>query len=381
MKKIICAASACVTPLGFSTADTFRAMQAGQSGLRQQWFDFSAESFCVSIIDEAALEAAFATLGYVTAAYTKVEKMSILAVAGALGQVDFDLLGPDTLLVYCTTKGNIDYLEGGGADQAVAPGLALQTLARTVGRYFGFANEPLVVSNACISSLQGILVAQRLLRAGRYRHAVVVGADQVSRFTLAGFHSFNAISRQPCQPFDAARQGINLGDAAAALVLTASSAPAPDEVEVITGFTTNDAHHISAPSRTGEGLYQAVAKVLRQAGPGGVDFIGAHGTATRYNDEMEAHAFHRAALAEVPLHSLKGYFGHTLGAAGILEAVLGIEALRHNELIVSKGYETCGTSFPMRPTTQRTAARLRRFLKTSSGFGGCNAAVLFAKTA
>jgi 3-oxoacyl-[acyl-carrier-protein] synthase-1 len=380
MKKVICAASTCVTPLGFTTADTFDAVQAGLSGLRQQWFDFSPESFCVSTIADDPLEAAFATLGYVTAAYTKVEKMSILAVAGALAQVGFPLTGPDTLLVYCTTKGNIDHLDGVGADQVVAPNLYLKTLARIVARHFGFANEPLVVSNACISSLQGILVAQRLLKAGRYRHAVVVGADQVSRFTLSGFHSFNAISRQPCQPFDAARKGINLGEAAAAMVLTTGAGTEPGNVEVVTGFSTNDAHHISAPSRTGEGLYQAVVKALRQGGGGPVDFIGAHGTATIYNDEMEAHAFHRAELAEVPLHSLKGYFGHTLGAAGILEAALGIESLRRNELIVSKGYENCGTTYAMRPIVQRTPGPLGRFLKTSSGFGGCNAAVLFAKS-
>lgn len=378
MKPVFYAASHCVTPLGFSTADTFRAVQAGASALRPQWFDFLGDSFCVATLDADRLEDAFAPLA-TTVPYTKLEKMSIVAAAGALAQVDADLTGPETLLVYCTTKGNIDQLAS-AAGQPVPPGLYLSGLARTVARHFGFLNAPLVVSNACISGLQGLLVAQRLLRAGRYRHAVVVGADQVSKFTLAGFHSFNALSRQLCRPFDAARQGINLGEAAAAVVLTTDVALA-GSVEVVAGASSNDAHHISAPSRTGEGLYQALVRVLQQAGPERPDFIGAHGTATLYNDEMEAQALHRAALHEVPLHSLKGYFGHTMGASGLLESALGVESLLRDELICSKGYTTCGTTLPLRPIVQPARVRLRRFLKTSSGFGGCNAAVLFAKAA
>ncbi|GGF03905.1 beta-ketoacyl-[acyl-carrier-protein] synthase family protein [Hymenobacter cavernae] len=380
MKKVLHAASTCITPLGFTTAATFDAVQTGESGLRPHWFDFSDESFCTATIDEARLAAAFDNLGFPANPYSKLEKMSILAVTGALSQVDTPLTGPDTLLVYCSTKGNIGHLAG-GTSAVVPPTLYLSQLARTVAQACGFANEPVVVSNACISSLQGVLIAKRLLSAGRYRHAVVVGADEVSKFTLAGFHAFNALSRQPCRPFDATREGINLGDAAVAMVLTTVPGVGSGDVEVVTGFSTNDAHHISAPSRTGEGLYQAVTKVLRQMGEGTVDFIGAHGTATRYNDEMEAQAFHRAGLHDVPLHSLKGYFGHTLGAAGILEAALGIESMRRNELIASKGYQTCGTSLPVRPIARRTRAELRHFLKTSSGFGGCNAAVLFAKAA
>jgi 3-oxoacyl-[acyl-carrier-protein] synthase-1 len=375
MKPVLYAASHCVTPLGFGTAATFRAVQAGTSALRPQWFNFLGDSFCVATLDADQLEDAFAPLA-TTTAYTKLEKMSIVAVAGALAQVAADLTGPDTLLVYCTTKGNIDQLTN-VAGQPGPPGLYLSGLARTVARHFGFVNDPLVVSNACISGLQGLLVAQRLLRAGRYRHAVVVGADQVSKFTLTGFNSFNALSRQLCRPFDAARQGINLGEAAAAVVLTTAAALA-GPVEVVAGASSNDAHHISAPSRTGEGLYQALARV-QQTTLELPDFIGAHGTATLYNDEMEAQALHRAALHEVPLHSLKGYFGHTLGASGLLESALGVESLLRDELICSKGYATCGTTLPLRPIVQPARVRLRRFLKTSSGFGGCNAAVLFAK--
>ncbi|MBT9393141.1 beta-ketoacyl synthase [Hymenobacter sp. NST-14] len=380
MKKIFSMASSCITPLGFGTAATFQAVQAGQSALRPHWFDFSDESFCAATIDETPLTTHFTALGYAAHQYSKLEQMSIMALRDVQAQFSEPLTGPDTLLVYCSTKGNIAHLAS-GTEQPVAPALYLSHLARTVARACGFAHTPLVLSNACISSLQGVLVAKRLLSTGLYRHVVVVGADEVSKFTLSGFHCFNALSRQPCLPFDAARTGINLGDAAVALVLTTAPATSAEAVEVVAGSSTNDAHHISAPSRTGEGLYQAITRTLRQADDDTVDFIGAHGTATRYNDEMEAQAFHRAGLQEVPLHSLKGYFGHTLGAAGLLEAVMGIESMRHQELIVSKGYETCGTTLPVRPVLQRGPARLRRFLKTSSGFGGCNAAVLFATTA
>ena len=110
-----------------------------------------------------------------------------------------------------------------------------------------------------------------------------------------------------------------------------------------------------------------------------IDFVSAHGTATRYNDDMESQALARADLNFVPIHSLKGYFGHTLGAAGVLESVMGIASLQHNQTIISKGFEVSGTVQKLNPIKSVENKPLRSFLKTSSGFGGCNAAVLFSK--
>ncbi|MCC6461097.1 MAG: beta-ketoacyl synthase, partial [Saprospiraceae bacterium] len=131
----------------------------------------------------------------------------------------------------------------------------------------------------------------------------------------------------------------------------------------------------------GAELSQAIGQALEQArwNAGEVDFISAHGTATPYNDEMEAKAFDLAGLSQTPLNSLKGYFGHTLGAAGLIESVVSVQSLRDNTVLPTRGYEQPGVSRPVEVCHQLLEGPLQRCLKTASGFGGCNAAVLFEK--
>jgi 3-oxoacyl-[acyl-carrier-protein] synthase-1 len=143
----------------------------------------------------------------------------------------------------------------------------------------------------------------------------------------------------------------------------------------------NDANHISGPSRTGEGLVQSIESALREAGvsPGSIDYISAHGTATLYNDEMETIAFNRMGLKEVPINSFKGYYGHTLGSAGLLETVIGLESLRQNRLFKSLGYEDAEEERQINVISDNMDHEVDYFLKTASGFGGTNTAVLFEK--
>ena len=144
----------------------------------------------------------------------------------------------------------------------------------------------------------------------------------------------------------------------------------------ISGASANDANHISGPSRTGEGLYQATLRTMKdQNGLPGM--ISAHGTATPYNDEMECQAFNRLGLEKTPLHSLKGVYGHTLGAAGVIETIIGLRALKNQAVLASPGFEEHGLTKPLNVTTTTTNTSYSTFLKTSSGFGGCNGAALF----
>lgn len=374
MKRIYAIANAIVSPLGFTSEENFQRVLNDESGLHLQNFDFSDTPFCVATIAEERLNAAFAAIGD-PAQFTKLEKMSILSVSEVQKQVPFSFQDTDTLFIYCTTKGNTELLDT--TPDAAPESVRLSRLARTIATFFGFAHEPVVVSNACISSLQGIIIARRLLAAGLYKHIVVAGGDVVSKFTLSGFRAFNALSNQPCLPFDAQREGINLGEAAVSMVLSTESTT--HAIEVVAGYSTNDANHISAPSRTGEGLYKALTQVLTQADVAEIDFISAHGTATRYNDEMESQALSRAGLNTLPMHSLKAYFGHTLGAAGMLESIMGIYSVQHGTTIPSRGYHTVGTSIELQPIRTQESRPMKGFLKTSSGFGGCNAAVMFRK--
>jgi 3-oxoacyl-[acyl-carrier-protein] synthase-1 len=216
------------------------------------------------------------------------------------------------------------------------------------------------------------------LAAGLYKNIVVAAGDIVSEFTLSGFKAFNALSDEPCKPFDADRKGINLGEAAAAIVLSTEQMKSSD-IKIINGASSNDANHISGPSRSAEGLYQSVMHTIENFPADQIDFVSAHGTATLYNDEMEAIAFSRAGLLNIPINGLKGYYGHTLGAAGLVETIISLESLRQNKLIATAGFEKKGVSENIQIISKTESKEINTVLKTSSGFGGCNASILFSK--
>ena len=235
-----------------------------------------------------------------------------------------------------------------------------------------------MVSNACVSGILAVAVAKRLIQNNVYENAVVVAGDLVSKFTVTGFNTFQALSDGPCKPYSKYRNGISIGEAAASVVVS-SEKNKNTAIEVVGDGSCNDANHISGPSRTGEGLLKSIQSAMKEAkvSANDIDLISAHGTATIYNDEMEAIAFNRANLQNVPLHSLKGYYGHTLGASGLVEAIVGFEAMRQNKLFTSLGYDESGISKPLNIIQKVENKTINTFLKTASGFGGSNTAVLF----
>lgn len=173
-----------------------------------------------------------------------------------------------------------------------------------------------------------------------------------------------------------------MGEVSASALVTSSEKNLPKEaVEILGNATCNDANHISGPSRTGEGLFRSVKAALKEANLNAseIDYISAHGTATTFNDEMEAIAFNRLGMKNVPINSLKGYFGHTLGASGLLETIVGMHFMEKNMLFSSKGFSDLGVSKSINIIKQNTPKSLNTFLKTASGFGGCNTAVIFKK--
>ena len=152
-------------------------------------------------------------------------------------------------------------------------------------------------------------------------------------------------------------------------------------IKIIGGGLSNDANHISGPSRTGMELSVAVRQALREAQKTSteIDFISAHGTATVFNDEMEAKAFYSLGMENIPLNSLKGYFGHTLGAAGVVETIMSVHSLLNNEVLASKGFDKLGVSQSINVCKELIKKPLASCLKTASGFGGCNAAIILQK--
>ena len=225
-------------------------------------------------------------------------------------------------------------------------------------------------------------LSKGLLEGDTYDTIVVSGADILTHFVVSGFQSFKAVSSEICKPYDAARDGISLGEACGTMILSnRKELVSGQAIAVLGGASSNDANHISGPSRTGEGLLTAIGKTLKEAqvAPSEVDYISGHGTATLYNDEMEAHAITSAQLQQVPMNSLKGYFGHTLGAAGLVEAIAGIHSMRNNTLIGTYNFNELGVSLPLNIIRETEEKKIDTCLKTAAGFGGCNAAVLFRK--
>jgi len=302
-----------------------------------------------------------------------------MSIQDVIDQSGIDANDKRTLLIYSTTKGNIDILEG--AYKNINPKRAyLPVFAKQLQTYFKFEHTPVVLSNACISGILAIIVAKRFIEQGTYDTVIVCGGDLLSEFTVSGFKSFSALSHEPSRPFDADRVGINLGEAVASILITNNKELAtPYHTQVVSGASANDANHISGPSRTGEGLYQSLQYTLEGKNTRDIGFISAHGTATPFNDEMESIAFERAGLTNIPVNSLKGYYGHTLGAAGVLETILSLESLKHQRLIKSEGYYKKGVSGNITMIESHEPETFSSFIKTASGFGGCNAAALFAK--
>ena len=373
MRPVYIAADNIISPLGNTTRENMEQLKTGNSGISlHSNINISAVEFYASL---------FKHKEYCDdATYTKFEKLLIASVKDAIADCGIDLTDERTVLILSSTKGNITLLETETNRPDLKSRIALHTSAKLVADHFGFKSEPLVVSNACISGIMGILTGLRLIQSGNYDNAVVVGADVITKFVLSGFQSFQAVSAEPCRPFDANRTGITLGEGAATMVLT-SNPKFSREIKVLSGAVSNDANHISAPSRTGEELCQAIQTSLDDAGLNAqdIDLVSAHGTATIYNDEMEAKALALAGLSDVPTNSLKGFYGHTLGAAGLIESVISLQGLKENIILPTPGFSTLGVSSEINITTQLLSSPLKTFLKTASGFGGCNGALIFSK--
>lgn len=366
-----------ISPLGFSTEENYANILSGRSGLRLHTDSrLSDVPLQLALIDDALLESTFAAVVGDGSGFTRFEKFCLLTVTCLLKNSSIDISSPDTVIILSTTKGNIELLE---SRESYDPRrLHLWHSAALIAKHFSAYNKPLIVSNACVSGVAALVVARRLIESGKYNNAVVVGADKISRFIVSGFQSFMSLSPEPCKPFDAKRVGLNLGEAAVSAVLTRTKlGGAEQQIEVVRGAMHNDANHISGPSRTGEGLFHAIKDAL--AGDK-VDFISAHGTATAYNDNMEAVAISRAGLNKVPVNSVKGFFGHTLGAAGLLEAIIALEAMKDNRLIGTRGYSEHGVSEAINVIKDTGRHEVNSLLKLASGFGGSNAAVLLRKT-
>ena len=352
-----------ISPLGETSEENYLSVKAGRSGIRayEPGTCNIPEGFYASLLFE------------------DFETLALRSAQKAIANARLELKGKRTAFILSSTKGNIE------------ENISLADSAQKIASQLGIDSKPIVVCNACISGLSALILGNRLIDSDLYDAAIVCGCDTPRQFILSGFQSLKALSPEPCRPFDMERMGLNLGEAAATLILSKNPIQG-NSWRMGDGFIRNDAFHISTPSKTADGLYLSLQRTLESftkeisSTCKQIDlkehlaFINAHGTATLFNDQMESVAIGRAGLSDLPANAYKSFWGHTMGAAGILETIISMKAIDDDTILGTRGFSELGVSGKMNICAENRPTDKKGFIKMLSGFGGCNATIWAAKS-
>lgn len=351
-----------ISPLGETSEENYLSVKAGRSGIRAY------EPGTCNIPEEF----------YASLLFEDFETLALRSAQKAIANAQLELKGKRTAFILSSTKGNIE------------ENISLADSAQRIASQLGIDAKPIVVCNACISGLSALILGNRLIDSGLYDSAIVCGCDTPRQFILSGFQSLKALSPEPCRPFDMERMGLNLGEAAATLILSKNPIQG-NSWRMGDGFIRNDAFHISTPSKTADGLYLSLQRTLESFTKeisstckqidlkAHLAFINAHGTATLFNDQMESVAIGRAGLSDLPANAYKSFWGHTMGAAGILETIISMKAIDDDTILGTRGFSELGVSGKMNICAENRPTDKKGFIKMLSGFGGCNATIWAAK--
>ncbi len=323
---------------------------------------------------------------------TRAALLGILAAREAIGQAGLTREElKETGFISGTSVGGIDatekyyqqYIENPDHRrfiQAQHPGFTTSVIASQLGLE-GYIST---ISTACSSSANAIMLGARLIKAGKLKRVVVGGTDCLTKFTLNGFNSLMILSGEPCRAFDDARDGLNLGEGAAYLVLEAEEVINGKPVlGRISGYgNANDAFHQTASSETGQGAFLAIKKALAIAGlfPENIDYINAHGTGTKNNDLSESTAILRVFGERLPeFSSTKAFTGHALAASGALEAVFSLLSLQKDQIFPNLNFKIPMSQTGLIPVFELKEKKLQHILSNSFGFGGNCSSLIFSK--
>lgn len=373
-----------ISPLGETSEENYLSVKAGRSGIRayEPGTCNIPEGFYASLLFED-----FETLTLRSAQKAIANALKNIGNGQknmgnelkTIGNARLELKGKHTAFILSSTKGNIE------------ENISLADSAQRIACQLGIDSKPIVVCNACISGLSALILGNRLVDSGLYDAAIVCGCDTPRQFILSGFQSLKALSSEPCRPFDMERMGLNLGEAAATLILSKNPIQG-NSWRMGDGFIRNDAFHISTPSKTADGLYLSLQRTLESftkeisSACEQIDlkehlaFINAHGTATLFNDQMESVAIGRSGLSDLPANAYKSFWGHTMGAAGILETIISMKAIDDDTILGTRGFSELGVSGKMNICAENRPTDKKGFIKMLSGFGGCNATIWAAKS-
>ncbi len=325
---------------------------------------------------------------------TRTSLLALHAVEEAIqdsGLTKQEIASAETALVGATTVGGMcltdELYSDALAKDKGTPYLSsydYASVALVIQKRYGISGEISTINTACSSSANAISYGARLIRHGFARRVIVGGAESLAKFTINGFNALNILSSKPCAPFDRDRSGLNLGEGAAFLVMEKEEdLHGKKTYATLAGFgNKNDAYHPSSNSPEGIGPYLAMKEALENSGlvAGEIDYINAHGTGTENNDETESRAMIRLFENVPSFSSTKSFTGHTLGAAGAIEAVYSILNLFHQEIYPSLSFLNPITETGLTPVLRYSAKTIKHVMSNSFGFGGNCSTLIFSKT-
>ena len=368
--------AAAITALGNTSEELWEALLAGRSGIRP------VEHFAVDkYISQVA--ASIPGLSHSVETSGKSRFGCLLdRLLPAIGSVS-----TDTLLMTATTKAGIENVEHLLRNQpANVQEMIPAKIPQSISATLGLNHKGININAACASSTIAVARAAAMISSGRSESVLVCGLDVVTDFVFSGFSCLRALDPEPCMPFDVRRRGLTLGEGAAALLLMNAERAEKEGLSnlgtVVGWGAGNDAAHITAPARDGSGLVKAISSALKTAGLDAADIaaINAHGTGTVYNDAMELTAFRRIfGDRTLPVCSVKGAIGHTLGAAGGIEIAVSLKSLSSKLLPPTTGLTVPESRAEALVSSESQSITGDYILTTNSGFGGINAAVILEK--
>lgn len=389
MNPLILSAGALVNALGVGLDASLDALKAGRSGLRRCDFEPADLDTWIGRVDDQLLMPISGELAAFDCRNNRLARLALdsdgLREAVNQARKRFGreriavILGSSTSGILSTEEA-FRRAEGGAlpADFNFSGSHDMYSVADYVCRELDLAGPALVVSTACSSSAKVFATAQRYIDAGLCDAALVGGVDSLCLTTLYGFNSLQLVSTRPCRPADESRNGLSLGEAAGFALLQRPEDDDRGDVQLCGYGESSDAYHMSSPHPEGAGAILAMQGALQRAGLSGseIDYINLHGTATPANDLAEARAVDSLFGSQTPCSSTKGWTGHTLGAAGITEALFSALCIRHGFIPRSLNTETVDPALPCEIVMETRDSAPRHVLSNSFGFGGTNCSLI-----
>ncbi len=385
-----------ISAIGDSVEENRNSLQHSRSGIgRIQYYQTAyAGKLPAAEVRHSTEELNKKLFGDPNPAITRTSLLALHAAEEAIrdsGITEDEISSADTALVGATTVGGMcltdELYHDATAKNKGTPYLSsydYASVAMAIQERFGISGEVSTINTACSSSANSILYGARLIRHGFARRAIVGGAESLAKFTINGFNALNILSSEPCMPFDRDRSGLNLGEGAAFLVLEKEEdLNGKKAYAALSGFgNKNDAYHPSSISPEGLGPFLSMKEALESSGLNAheISYINAHGTGTENNDETESRAMIRLFGKVPPFSSTKSFTGHTLGAAGAIEAVYSILSLFHQELYPSLSFYNQISETGLIPVLHYIKKPMQHIMSNSFGFGGNCSTLIFSKT-